>query len=768
MKIPTGTHFEPTFRPLEHQHGVRIVDAVQDVQFHLHTDAPVSPSTCTRDTAPWCFPIDSAVRLQTSEITVPIRLNVNIREPDGTLVEAVAKKAPGSVDERGFYTVELAGAPIKLFLAANSRVLVLPSEHSTDIIFPDVDTVYLGARTLHKQPARTLTTTTDPYDLMEVISEFGAALKTTSCERSWPTLRGHPPLLEFGDAVRIPGGKNRPDTGVYLEVPPTPERIFPVASLAYYLGATVRAGHRPRLVTDTGFTYDLDGDEGFEATVATVLKHVFTMDCLTRCEGYYPVDLHERRVAEDMASLDLDYGALYDAPLTEQLETYLSVPTADVASLAPDWRLTVDVPASMEHAEVLPHVAAELGIIRTNAVDHTPGWSAMSTTERDPGADVEVEESILDFCRAASVPSGTDDFHRGATKTDPLRGSADDTEPFGARPVRSNAVSQDDIFHIDAAESLTQTYIGDGFPVGANKASRASYERQLLLRSAARDHIRVTVVCNDGEMTEEIGVGDHYGTRDLFEFDVAIEQNLSRTDLREVFESDADLVHYIGHVDARGLQCADGYLDVDTITDVNVSTFILNGCRSFRQGERLVDAGAIGGIVTLENVHNSIATELGHNIARLLNDGWPLDGALKLVKDDALAGRNYLVVGDGSAEIVSPDTGVPTSAIIEPVGAESFDVRFYTFPTRSYHLGSIHNPIISDDGTRYLVGGETETFTVSTEDLSEFFDVSTLPVQVESERNQTTITLRWSDELGHSELETIATARSHGPRGFSP
>jgi hypothetical protein len=758
MNIPTGTHFEPTFRALEHQHGVRIVDAVQDVQFHLHTTGPVSPTTCTRDTAPWCFPIDSACRLQTSEITVPIRLDVNIREPDGTLVESVAKKAPGSVDERGFYTVELTGAPIKLFLAANSRVLVLPSEHSTDIIFPDVDTVYLGARTLHKQPARTLTTTTDPYDLMEVISEFGAALKTTSCERSWPTLRGHPPLLEFGDSVNIPGGRKRPDTGVYIEVPPTPERIFPIASLAYYLGATVRAGPRPRLVTDTGFTYDLDGPEGFETTVATVLKHVFTMDCLTRCEGYYPVELHERQVAEATPSLDLDYGALYDAPLTEQLETYLSVPTEDVAPLAPDWRLTVDVPASIEHAEVLPHIAAELGIIRTNATNSPTEWPAAS----DHSSDVEVDDTIADFCRVASVPSYGADFQRGAADADVLRSSADDTEPYGARPARSMAVSQEDIFHIDPAESLTQTYIGDGFPIGANKASRVSYERQLLLRSAARDHIRVTVVCNDGEMTEEIGVGDHYGTRDLFEFDVGIEQNLTRSELRAVFESDADLVHYIGHVDSRGLQCADGYLDVDSITDVNVSTFILNGCRSFRQGERLVDAGAVGGIVTLENVHNSIATELGHHIARLLNDGWPLDGALNLVKDDALAGRNYLVVGDGSAEIVTPDTGVPTSAIIEPVDIETFEIRFYTFPTRSYHLGSIHNPLIADDGTRYLVGGETETFTVSVETLAEFFEVSTLPVQVESERHKTTVSLRWSDDLGRNELETIARAQIHG------
>lgn len=754
MNIPTGTTFVPTFSALEHRTGVQIVDPVQDVQFHLLTESPVSPTVCKPESAPWCFPIDSATRLQTSQITVPTRLNVNIREPDSTIVTTIADKSPDSADEQRFYTVELEGPPVKLYLAANSRVLVIPDDHSTEIIFPDTNTIYLGARTLHKQPARRLTTTTDPHDLMEVVSEFGAALKTTSCERSWSTLRGHPPLLTFGDRVEIPGGSKRPQTGIYIEVPPEVERIFPVAPLAYYLGADVRPGPRPRIVTDSGFTFSLQGGDEFENLVAKVLKHVFTMDCLTRCEGYYPVDLYERNIAEETPSLNLDYGALYDAPITEQVETYLSVPFGDVAPLAPQWRVTADVPSDMEYAEVLPHLAVELAIIR----GQSPAALRPRSTSPANNDNEEILDAMTDFCRTpAPTTTGADEIIRGGFGRETTRGSREDTDsPFGARPSGSQPVSQDDVFHIEEADSLTQTYIGEGFPLGANKASRVSYERQLMLRNSARSHIRVTVVCNDGEMTDEIGVGDYYGDRDLFDFDVTIQKNLTRDKLRDVFESDTDLVHYIGHVDSRGLQSADGFLDVDTITDVNVSTFILNGCRSFRQGERLVNAGAVGGIVTLENVHNSVATEVGHNIARLLNAGWPLDGALKLVKDDALAGRNYIVVGDGSTEIVNPDTGVPLSVIIEPVDAETFRVKFNSFPTRSYHLGSIYNPLLTEDTTRYLVGGEMGPLTVSVDCLCEFFDVSTMPIQFVDEREQTTATLRWTDDVENEELREIA------------
>ena len=37
------------------------------------------------------------------------------------------------------------------------------------------------------------------------LSTLSSALKTTSVERSYPTLRGHPPALELGDALDVLG-----------------------------------------------------------------------------------------------------------------------------------------------------------------------------------------------------------------------------------------------------------------------------------------------------------------------------------------------------------------------------------------------------------------------------------------------------------------------------------------------------------------------------------------------------------------------------------
>lgn len=724
--MPDDPRYVPRFAALDGQNGVRVSDPVEDVQFDLYTGKPVSPSDVSAADREWSFPVDSATRLRTRTVTTPVRLNVNVRDTAGEMVSSSANDVETGtrVEEPGEYVVELGSAPIKLYLAATGRVRVQPEAHHTTITFPDADAVHLGARTLHQQPARTLTTTGAPVDVMRVVSEFGGALKTTSCERSFPTLRGHPPLVELGDEVSIPGGERRPETGVHVEVPPAVDYVYPVASLAYYLGADVRPGPHPRLVTDAGFEYDLDRPPGYETTVGRVLRHVFTLDCLTRADGYYPVDLAERERAEADPAIDLDFPALYDAPLTEQVEAYLSVPFDAVEPLAPEWRLTADVNPEDDYVGVLPHLAGELAVVRTYYPD-------AETVTADP-ANESVASAVREFMRSGT----TGDLTRGDRANDP------------ATPGDGAEVSRDDVFRIRDADSATQTYIGEGFPIGANKGSRASYERQLTLRSSAPTHIGVTVICNDPEMAEEVEASAHYGTRDLFEFGVDIRRNLTREQLRAAFRSDTDFVHYIGHVDARGMQATDGYVDATTIDDVGVTAFFLNGCRSFRQGEALVDGGALAGIVTLDNVHDSVATEVGNNVARLLNAGWPLDGALELVREDALAGRHYLVVGDGSVELVSHDSGVPTAAVVEGTNGDgTFEVTIQGYPTRSYHLGTLYTPYIGGNEVRYLASGELDTFTVTAEELREFLTLAPTPVQVADERRKSTLSIRWSDGI---------------------
>jgi len=85
--------------------------------------------------------------------------------------------------------------------------------------------------------------------------------------------------------------------------------------------------------------------------------------------------------------------------------------------------------------------------------------------------------------------------------------------------------------------------------------------------------------------------------------------------------------------------------------DVGVSAFLLNACQSYQQGEALVHRGSRGGIVTLSDVANSPATQLGRIIARLMNSGFNLRAALYVAKRELITGHQYIVVGDGGTTI---------------------------------------------------------------------------------------------------------------------
>jgi len=78
--------------------------------------------------------------------------------------------------------------------------------------------------------------------MMEAVSALPSALKTTSPERTWPTLRGHPPLLELGDRLEIPDAIDPPDGEISLTVPREYASVYQAAPLAFFLGATIRPG----------------------------------------------------------------------------------------------------------------------------------------------------------------------------------------------------------------------------------------------------------------------------------------------------------------------------------------------------------------------------------------------------------------------------------------------------------------------------------------------------------------------------------------------
>uniref|UniRef100_UPI003EC02172 hypothetical protein n=1 Tax=Halococcus sp. AFM35 TaxID=3421653 RepID=UPI003EC02172 len=469
--------------------------------------------------------------------------------------------------------------------------------------------------------------------------------------------------------------------------------VYAVAPLSYYLGATVEPGERPLLRT-AAFEYGLTGADGFEETVARTLKQVFFLDCLTRTEGWTPVELHERRVLE--GELGLDFAALYERPLAEQLEAYLSIPYATIAEQVPTWKLTAHVAATPASVESLPFVVADLAVVRSS---HT-------------------REVSVSNVRATAL----DTFLRG-----------DDRRSAGVQSGSGGAY-----VHPPRADSLEQTWIGAGTPLGASKASLSAYHNRLE-RTPAEGDIEITVVCNDRAMDDERAVEEMYGERADLPFDITVERDLTTTALEGAFSTRTDFLHYIGHVDSAGFACADGRLDARELDAVGVDAFLLNACQSYRQGMALIEAGAIGGIVTLSDILNRDAVRMGRALAGLLDAGFPLRAALDTARGESIVGGQYLVVGDGGFAIVHAASGTPTLYEIERT-EEGFRVEEFTYPTREHGLGSLLIPSAAGESDCYLAAGHVRTFTLAAHELWAFLALEAMPVKIDGR-------LYWSDRL---------------------
>jgi hypothetical protein len=687
---------EVSIRQLDDEPGLVVSDLIERNQFRLFTDRPVSPTPV--DPAAHRFPIDAAVEITTADVELATVVSVCVRDDTG---EMLAETEHFAYEEfpPGRYSLELCG-PIKTYLRVDGPVTVASDVNRTRIEFEEEATVRVGARSHHESPAATLTTTEEAADVMAAVSEFSSALKTTSPERSYPTLRGHPPLVELGDRLSIPEGVTSPETGVTLELPPRLESIYVATPLAYYLAADVVPGDRPRLVTESGFEHNLDTMRGFETEVERVLKQTFFLDCVTRTEGYYSVDLHEREAVE--TDIDVDFEWLYDQSLATQLETYLSVPFGVVEDELPEWRLTSHVAPTPENVELLPFVTNDLAVVRT------------PQDQPEPSSEVQT--------------AAADEFFRDEAFT------------------RSAAAADVDRSYVqpETTDSLEQSWVGEGAPIGASKATTAAFHNRLD-RAPADGNIGITVVCNDARMANERDVVDEvYGSRDELPFDVRVHHDLSRAELRDVLSTDADLLHYIGHIDGAGFECADGKLDATTLSTAGPDAFLLNACQSYEQGAALIDAGAIAGIVTLSDVINSGAVRMGRMLARLLNRGFPVGSALEVARDDSIIGEQYTVLGDSSLSLARTDGGPPNVCVIDRL-TDGYELNWKPYPATGIGMGSLVMPWINDEDQYYLWSGDSRSFELSAGELEQFLSLETVPVKIDG-------SFVWSDELDLSDL----------------
>ena len=671
--------------------GIEIVDPVERTRTRLAVGCEAALTRTTPEQL--LFPVDVAVRFRADRLALDSVVPLTVRTADGTTLATVDQFADEAFPA-GEYVLEVS-APIKLYVEVESGIEIRSDFEGTTVAFEEPTDCLLGARSKHDSPAGTITTTDDPADAMATIEAFASALKATSPERSYPTLRGHPPTVELGEGLSIPDRFEPPETGISLELPPSFEYLYPAASLAYYLGASIEPASRPALVAD-GTRVDLGTGTSYEDRVGELLQQTFFLDCVVRTEGLYEVDLHERAAVED--ELPFDVPAMYDRPIPEQVAAYVSVPFETVRPHLPDWKLTAHVSPDPDSIETLPFVVDDLAVVRTPSPTDASGPIPAPAVGTDGG-----------FTRRAdAAPTPPDSF---------------------VRP--------------DSESSIEQTWIGEETPIGASKSVAEAY-RNRLDRSPTAGAIDITVVCNDDRMSAEHDLaGEVYGSREELPFDVTVRRELTTEALRETLTEPTDFLHYIGHIDDGGFDCADGKLDTATIEDVGVDAFFLNACQSYEQGLNLIRAGAIGGIVTVNDVLNTGAVDIGRAVARLLNAGFPLRAALDIARDESVVGIQYLVLGDGSLSVVQAEDNTPKLFEISRTGDE-FELEFKTIASHA-GIGGLVTPYLKEYNKYYLNSGTIDTFEVSKDELEHFLTLEDVPIKVDGK-------LHWSYDLEVGEI----------------
>jgi len=689
-----------TFERLTEYSGVEVIDRVEHLRYQLYTSEPVSPSSLSTDK--FHFPVGSGFRILADEFVLPSVVSVFVRDANGQMVSEIEHLDSESFGP-GSYILELS-TQIKTYIEVEGPVTITATPLELEFEFDEQTAIDVGVRSHHNRPAATITTTRDPVDIMAALSTFGSALKSTSPERSFPTLRGHPPAVELRTSLDIPDMIEPPETGVRIEAPPSYDAIFPLASLSYYLGAEITPAQRPRLVTEGGFEYELSYPEGFNDDVEQVLKQVFLLDCLTRTEGFYQVDLHERNALAP--HLDFDWEALYEQSVGERVESYLSVSYRLIEEYVPEWRLTAHVEPTAETVEQLPFVVDDLAVVRTvdTAVQGTEGAPA-------PAANVS--------------PDGGESLLKRSAGADP--------SDVGVRSGSSISQSGERMYvEFGESDSLEQAWLGEGIPVGASKLIPAAFRNRLDREVTAGD-IGITIVLNDAQMAEEQDLVDSvYGDRENLPFDVTVRTNLTVDTLREELQQDKSFLHYIGHTDDGGFECADGRLDAATLDETGVDAFFLNACNSYEQGVELIEAGAIGGIVTLSNVFNEGAIRMGETIARLLNAGFPLRAALTIARDESILGGQYIVVGDGGLTVAQSASRTPFFLQIDPSGSK-YQMDVQTYVTDTADIGTMSIPHLANIKQYHLSSSTINGFTLTANELAQFLELEEMPIRFDDE-----------------------------------
>lgn len=563
--------------------------------------------------------------------------------------------------------------------------------------------VTLGFRSRIDQPRATVTVPPTVEGVRTALRWQAAGLEADTPDKAYPTMRPHPPAIAFGERTDVPDAVRRATStsAVTLGVPDSLEALFVTAPLGYYLQADLaRAdGDTVELTAPA-----LDGplrlgrDAPLERDVAALFQRVFYLDALVRNAGPYGVELREFGL---LSALDLDAAALYQRSDAERLAAYLEVDYSRVADQLPDWHLSTVVEPTVESLPVLPHLLNRLSLVQRP--------DPVAVSRRSLVSESVEDAYVAPSRRWGSVPSY--DLVRNRTR-------------LGAQ----------------------QAWLAEGTPVDAFRATQSAFEHRFRYHERSEGPRRVVVVINDPAMLEEREAVERiYRARSAeLSIDVAVRESLDRDELRAVLQSPIDFLHFVGHCEAAGLRCRDGLLSTASLESTEVQTFFLNACGSFEQGLQLVRRGSVAGAVTLSNVLNREASEVGMTFARLVMHGFSISRALTLAGRQSLTNKFYGVVGDGTHRLAQGEDPFPAELRATRVGPDAFSVRF-AFPALNVP-GGLAKPRLPPEAD-FVLRGCPSTVTLEADAFAAYLRTIEVPVILENE-------FHWSTDLA----ERVATS----------
>ncbi|QLG28026.1 hypothetical protein HUG10_10875 [Halorarum halophilum] len=367
------------------------------------------------------FPVDDAVGVTTGRFTVGPHSMVHVRDEYGEHLGGLTSN-PREF-EGGTYHLEIEGTPKVYVRVSGGRFTAAYRSANLDyapidVTFESPTRIEIGARSVHTRPETTVTVPDEPGALLEAVPFLASSVKEFSPERSWPTLRGHPPAIERGDRLHVPKSLSKPDTGVSIEVPPTYADVYRVAPLAFYLGADLVAGDEPALHLDNGHVEPLETPRrSVEERLDELLGRCLLLDSLARIGGYYSMPRHE--YDELAPELPFYPPNLYDVSLPEQLLEYLEVEADVLAPYRPQWPYLPTLRPDPTDAELLPSLLDSLVPIRVGDVDGAvsvasagrrdlPPPSPATTAERVPDGAVRLLPDAFETALDRAIPEPSD------------------------------------------------------------------------------------------------------------------------------------------------------------------------------------------------------------------------------------------------------------------------------------------------------------------------------------------------------------------------